>query len=130
MADFAIMRYLKNWHPISLYVDTKILSNCLARRLKKVIETLVAPEQSAYVPRKFIGELIRLISNILEYTDKMNIPCFMFAADIEKVFNSVGHDFLISVRKKFGFSANFIQRIKVLLCNQESHVINNGHSFR
>ena len=78
-------RFIKNWRPISLLnVDTKILSKALAMRLKKVIGTLVAPEQSAYVPERFIGEPIRLISDILECTGKMNVPCYMFAADIEK----------------------------------------------
>ena len=52
----------------------------------------------------------------------------MFAAHIEKVFDSVSHAFLISVLRKFGFSANFCQWIRVLLCNQESCVMNNGHS--
>ena len=109
-------RLIKNWRPISLLnVDTKILSKALAMRLKKVIGTLVAPEQSAYVPGRFIGEPIRLISDILEYTDKMNIPCYMFAADIEKAFDSVSHAFLISVLRKFGFGANFIQWIRVVL---------------
>ena len=61
--------------PISLLnVDTKILSKALAMRLKKVIGTLMAAEQAAHVPGRFIGEPIRLISDILEYTDKMNIP--------------------------------------------------------
>ena len=122
-------RPIKNWRPISLLnVDTKILSKALAMRLKKVIGTLVAPEQSAYVPGRFIGEPIRLISDILEYTDKINIPCYMFAADIEKAFDSVSHAFLISVLRKFGFGANFIQWIRVLFCNQESCVMNNEHS--
>ena len=79
-------KLIKNWRPVSLLnVDTTILSKALALRQKKVIGTLVAPEQSAYVPGRFIGEPIRLISDILEYTDKMSIPCYMFAADIEKV---------------------------------------------
>ena len=122
-------RLIKNWRLISLLnVDTKVLSKALAMRLKKVIGTLVAPEQSAYVPGRFIGEPIRLISDILEYTDKMNIHCYMFAADIEKAFDSVSHAFLISVLRKFGFGTNFIQWIRVLFCNQESCVMNNGHS--
>ena len=122
-------RLIKNWRPISLLnVDAKILSKVLATRLKKVIGTLVAPEQSAYVSGRFIGEPIPVISDILEYTDKMNIPCHMFAADIEKAFDSVSHAFLISVLRQSGFGANFIQWIRVLLCNQESCVMNNGHS--
>ena len=120
-------RLIKNWCLISLLnVDTKMLSKALAMRLKTVIRTLVAPEQSAYVPGRFIGEPIRLISDILEYTDKMNIPCYMFTADIEKAFDSVSHAFLISVLRKFGFGANFIYWIRVLFCNQESCVMNNG----
>ena len=88
----------------------------------------MAPRQSAYVPGRLIGEPIRFISDIVEYTDKMNIPCYMFAADIEKAFDSVSHAFLISVLRKFGFGPNFIQWIRVLLRNQESFVMNNGHS--
>ena len=122
-------RLIINWRPISLLnVDAKILSKALTTRLKKVIGTLVAPEQSAYVPGRFTGEPLWLTSGILEYTEKMNIPCCMLAADIEKAFDSVGHAFLISVLRKFGFGANFIQRIRVLLCKQESCVMNNGHS--
>ena len=109
-------------------VDTKTLSKTLATRLKKVIGTLVAPEQLAYVLGRLIGEPIRLICDIIEYTDKMNIPCYMFAAVIEKAFDSVSHAFLISVLRKFGFGPNFIQWIRVLLCNQDSCVMNNGHS--
>ena len=41
-------RYIKNWRPISLLnVDTKILSKVLASRLKKVINTLISPDQTA-----------------------------------------------------------------------------------
>ena len=58
----------------------------------------------------------------------MNIPCYMFAADIEKAFVLVSHAFLISVLRKFGFGAIFIQWIRVLFCYQESCVMNNGHS--
>ena len=53
----------------------------------------MAPEQSAYVPGRFIGEPIRLISDILKYTDKMNIPCYMFAAD--NTFSKQAGQFLV-----------------------------------
>ena len=46
--------------------------------------------------------------------------------DIEKAFDSLDHDFLLIVLKKFGFGENFIHWIKVLLNNQQSCVINGG----
>ena len=46
--------------------------------------------------------------------------------DIEKVFDSLNHDFLLSALKKFGFGKNFIHWITVLLNNQQSCVIDGG----
>ena len=57
-----------------------------------------------------------------------NIPYYMFVTCIEKAFYSVSHAFFISVLRKFGFGASFIQWIRILLCNQESCIMNNGHS--
>ena len=44
--------------------------------------------------------------------------------DIEKVFYSLDHNFLISVLEKCGFCKNFIPWIKIFLRNQESCVLN------
>ena len=109
-------------------VDTKILSKALASRLKSVIGFLVTSDQTAYVPGRFIGESVRLISNILEYTDNAEIPCYMLSADIKKTFDSVSYTFLIAVLKKFGFGQDFIRWIRILLVNHLSCVMNNGHS--
>ena len=60
-------RYIQNWRPISLLnVDAKVISKVLAMRLKKVIDNVIRPDQTAYIPGRFIGESIRLLSDILE----------------------------------------------------------------
>ena len=103
-------RYIKNWRPISLLnVDTKILSKALASRLKKVINTLISPVQTAYVPGRYIGDSVRLISDLLEYTDRHNISGFLLTADMEKAFNSLDHQLLIAALKKYGLGSSFIQ---------------------
>ena len=122
-------RLIKKWRPVLLLnVDTKILSKAFASRLKSVRGFLVTSDQTAYVPGKFVGESVRLISDILEYADNVEIPCYMLSADIEKAFDSVSHTFLIAVLKKFGFGEDFIRWIRKRLVNQESCVMNNGHS--
>ena len=52
----------------------------------------------------------------------------MFVEDVEKAFDSVDHNFLVVVLKKFGLGYAFIRRVKTLLYDQQSCVINNGHS--
>ena len=44
--------------------------------------------------------------------------------DVEKVFDSLHHKFLISVLKKIGFGQNIISWIEIILKNQESYVTN------
>ena len=79
-------RYIKNWRPISLLnVDTKIMSKVLATWLKKVICKLVTQDQTAYIPGKYTGESVRLISNILECTDRENCEGYMFALIWERL---------------------------------------------
>ena len=100
----------------------------MAMRLKKVIDKVIRPDQTAYINGHFIGESIRLISDILEYTEVEQMEGDMFAADIEKAFDLVDHNFLIAVLKKFGLGHEFIQWVKTLLYDQQSCVMNNGHS--
>ena len=98
----------------------------LATRLKKVICKLVAQDQTAYIPGRYIGESVRLISDILEYTDSKNCEGYMFAADIEKAFDSLDHNFILAVLEKMGLGSDFIQWVRTLLNDQQSCVMNNG----
>ena len=66
--------------------------------------------------------------DILECTEVEQMEGYMFAADIEKAFDSVDDTFLVAVLKKFGLGHEFIQWVKTLLYDQQSCVMNNGHS--
>ncbi len=62
---------LTNYRPISVTcVDYKILAFCLSNRLQSVIKHIVHPGQVAYIKGRFIGTNIRLIQDILEFTDE------------------------------------------------------------
>ena len=55
-------RFLKNWRPISLLnTDYKIITKVLASRIKKVLPTVISPDQVAYRKNRFIGQNIRTI---------------------------------------------------------------------
>ena len=62
-------RLIKNWRPISLInVDSKIASKALASRMKTVLSDIIKCDETAYVKGRYIGESIRLVTDILEYT--------------------------------------------------------------
>ena len=105
-----------------------MLSKALAERLKSVLPTIIQNDQTAYVYNRFLGESVRLISDILEITKTLNIDGFILTMDIEKAFDSVDHPFLFATLERFGFDPYFLDWIKVLLNKQESCVINGGVS--
>ena len=118
-------RLIKNWRPISLLnIDTKLISKVIAIRLKKVLNNLISENQIAYLNNRFISEGSRLISDIIEITDLLQIEGILLTVDIEKAFDSVNHLFLISAFDKYGFKKDFIRWTKLLLKNQESCIIN------
>ena len=90
-----------------LDVDAKIISKILATRLKKVISFSLTPDQTVYVPGRFTGESVRLISDTSDHTDAVQIESYIFAAGTEKAFDSVDH--IITALKAYGFGPDFFQ---------------------
>ena len=79
-----------NWRPISLLnVDTKIVSI-----IKSVLPNIIYHNQTGYVKDRFIGETIRSIYDVMDYTVEENIPGLLIFIDFEKAFDSVEWDFL------------------------------------
>ena len=114
-------RLIKNWCPISLLnVDSKLISKPLGNRLQDVMPNLVSENQSAYVNNRFISKSGKLISDILEITDSLQVDDLLMTIDIEKAFDSVNQFFSASILKRYGFGDDFIKWIKTLLKNQES----------
>ena len=120
---------IKNWRPISLInVDAKIASKVLALRMQKVLASIINYDQTAYVRGRHIGESIRLVSDIFDFTEENSIGGILFSADFVKAFDSIEHPFLLAVLKSFGFGTQFIHWVRTIFKNAESCVMNNGHS--
>ena len=122
---------LENWRPISLVnVDTKIMSKVIAARVKKVLPSIIHYNQTGYVKDRFIGEAIRSIFDIIDFTAKENIPRLLLFIDFQKSFDSVEWEFLIGSLKKSDFGQDFLQWVKTFYNNIQSCVINNGELER
>ena len=69
-----------------------------------------------------------LIGDLLYHTKQENLDGTSFAADMEKAFDSLEHNFIYETFKKNGFREDFIQWIRTLLCNASICVMNNRFS--
>ena len=99
---------LKNWRPISLLnVDYKIVSKVLAMRMEKIIHKLINTDQSGFVKGRFIGESVRNIQDILDFTKQRNIPGLLLFLDFEKAFDSVQWNYFFDTLKTMNFGLDY-----------------------
>ena len=99
---------LKNWRPISLLnVDYKIATNCIAKRLEKILPTLMHRYQTGYVENRFIGENIRLISDAIELYEAKQLPGMLLLMDFEKAFDSLEWKYLFKVLELMNMGTMF-----------------------
>ena len=123
--------FLKNWRPIALLnTDYKIMAKALALRLKEVIENLVSSDQKGYIKGRYIGENIRTVADTIHYLKDKKMEALILLIDFEKAFDSISWDFMDKTLNKFNFGTEFRKWIKVLYCNSESAVLNNGYFTR
>ena len=59
--------------------------------------------------RKFINEIGRKISDVLEIANTLTLERFLVTVDIEKACVSVNHCFLLQILLKFEFGIDFFR---------------------
>ena len=123
------IRRLKNWRPISLLnTDYKILTKALATRLKSVLPSVIHPDQVAYLKGRYIGQNIRTIIDVMDYTRQNNLEGIIAFLDFEKAFDSINWQVIDEALEAFNIGAVFRKWVKIVYKNIYSCVTNCGFS--
>ena len=125
--DDSALNHLKNWRPITvLNVDYKIASKVIAKRMESFLPRLVHSDQTGFVKDRYIGENIRLISDIMEQTRKNNIPGIFASLDFSKAFDTLEWPCIQHALKLFNFGEGLRRWVTVFYSDIESAALNNG----
>ena len=109
-------QFIKNWRSISLpNFDYKTIAKALATRLKETLPKLISFQQMASVKNRFIGEGGRLIFDILEIYECLNLKGYIVTVDIEKAFDSLSHFFYLLVLKNMDMEMTLENGLKYYL---------------
>ena len=120
--------FLKNWRPISLLnVAYKMASASIAFRLKNVLTTIFNEDQTGFLPGRLMANNIRLLYDILFYTEKHQIPGLLLLIDFAAAFDTVSWSFMSKVLEFFNFGPSLRKWVTLFYTNVESCVIVNGH---
>ena len=85
-------------------------------------------DQTGFMEGRFIGDNIRLIDGIINYTAEGNLPGLLLFLDFEKAFDTVKWNFIQEALEIFGFGSSFVQWINMCYNNIESCILNNSWS--
>ena len=121
--------FLKNWRPITLLnCDCKVAAKSISNRIRKVLPKIINNDQTGFLKNGFIGENIRLVDSIINYTDTEQIPGLLLFVDFEKAFDSAEWSFIEKSLKYYDFGTSLIAWVKIFYTDISSCIQNNGWS--
>jgi hypothetical protein len=103
---------LRDFRPISLCnVIYKLGYKCLVNRLRPILQDIIAPNQSAFIPGRMITNnaliAFECIQSLKKSHDKKGNVC-AYKLDLAKAYDRVGCSYLESVLVKLDFAEQWI----------------------
>jgi hypothetical protein len=104
---------LKYFCPISLCnVVFKIISKCLVNRLRPLLQDIISPVQSAFIPGRIITDNALMAFECIHAIQSNSVECSEFCAyklDMAKAYDRVDWRFLEGVMANLGFHRTWIR---------------------
>ena len=119
---------IRSYRPITLLnVHYKIISGTIANRMKVVLNSIIDPNQTAFLKNRFIGDNIRMIYDAIQYMTNEQLSGILLSLDIEAAFDSVSWNFVRKALEKCNFPSNIVRWFNILYVGSFARVIYNGH---
>uniref|UniRef100_A0A251RWC4 Putative reverse transcriptase domain, Reverse transcriptase zinc-binding domain protein n=1 Tax=Helianthus annuus TaxID=4232 RepID=A0A251RWC4_HELAN len=118
---------LNDYRPISLVgIINKVISKLLANRLKKVLNNIISPTQSAFIGGRYILDGPLIVNEIQNWVRKTKRNAFFFKIDFEKAYDNINWNFVVDILSQMGFSFKWCSWIKGILSSARASVLVNG----
>lgn len=103
---------LKDYRPISLIGSVyKLLAKILAERMKRVMNSLVSGQQSAFLKNRQITDASLIANEVLDWRIKSGESGILCKLDIKKAFDQFNLAYLVNILKQMGFGDRWIRWI-------------------
>ena len=118
---------LDQFRPISLVgAIYKVISKVLARRLKKVLLSIIDESQSTFVKDMGLVDNVLLANEVVEELRRKGKSGLCLKVDFEKVYDSVRWDFLYDMLGRLGFHTTWVKWIRGCMETASVSVLVNG----
>ena len=118
---------IRDFRPINLVNSLyKLIAKVLANRLKKVMSKLVNTSQNAFVAGRQILDASLIANVVIDSITKKKEKGILCKLDIEKAYDTLNWNFLLSSLQKMGFGERWFEWIKWCITTVSFSVIVNG----
>ena len=71
-------------------------------RVEKYLPNLIHTDQTGFVKGRYIGQNIRLLSDVMDYVDYKKLPGILLFVDFEKAFDTLEWNFITKINSEIG----------------------------
>ena len=104
-------------------VDYKLFALVFARRLKRNLAEIINETQTGFMANRHISNNIRLVLDLLDYSEYVESQALIVFLDFYKAFDTVEYPFIYKALNLFGFGESFISVVKMLYKDINSNVL-------
>nr|KYP54028.1 Retrovirus-related Pol polyprotein LINE-1 [Cajanus cajan] len=132
IAKVEVVTHLKQMRPISLCnVSYKLLTKVLAHRLSKVMEYLVHPNQSSFVPHRNSRDNVIVFQEVMHSmkSKKGNKGWMAIKIDLEKAYDRLNWNFIKDTLLDIGLPSSFINLVWACISSAKFRMLWNGEAL-
>ena len=84
-------------------VDYKILAKVIAKSIESSLPKLINSDQTGFIKGRYIGQNVRLLNDLMEYTEANHVPGIFLFIDFKKAFDTLEWAFNNKAMEFFNF---------------------------
>ncbi len=104
----------------SMPAVVKVFHQALNTKVQSVLGKIINDEQHGFVPGRQVTDAVAIVCEAANAARRSGNPLGVLMIDFVKAFDAIDRDFIISVLKRFGFSDDFCDAVRLTVLSDKS----------
>ena len=126
ICEYTIRFFIASFIFLAKVLANRIIAKVLANRLREVMDNLISPLQSAFIPGRQMIDNIVMAEEIVAAWRRFGTAGFLWKVDFAKAYDSIDWRYFWNVLRRRGFSEEWVRWMKLCVTTSSCSVLING----